>query len=192
MDIMVAICLLTLSLPFFVGLVLLLAIVNQGTPFFTQIRPGRHLAPFKVIKFKTMKVAFDNSGQLLPDEQRLTRIGKWIRSTSLDEIPQLLNVLVGHMSLVGPRPLLMEYIPLYTKDQIRRHNVRPGITGWAQINGRNAISWNQKFVYDCWYVDNFSFGLDIRVLATTLVKVFKAEGITGKGVVTAEKFNGFN
>lgn len=173
-------------------LTILLAWVNKGTPFFVQQRPGKNLKTFKVIKFKTMKDMVNSKGEQLPDEQRLTGIGKWIRTTSLDEIPQLISVIKGDMSLVGPRPLLMEYIPLYSVEQARRHEVKPGITGWAQINGRNAISWQQKFMYDCWYVDNLSFILDLKILFITVIKVYRAEGISGARVVTAEKFNGHN
>lgn len=179
-------------LPFFIVLTILLSIANKGTPFFFQKRPGRNGKPFYVIKFKTMRDAFDALGNELPDDQRLTGIGKWVRSTSLDEIPQLISVLKGDMSLVGPRPLLMEYVTLYSEEQKQRHEVRPGITGWAQINGRNAISWKQKFEYDVWYVKNISFQLDLKILWTTIIKVFKAEGISGQGVATAEKFNGTN
>lgn len=181
-----------LLLPFFVVLTVLLFVTNRGTSFFIQERPGKNLKPFFVIKFKTMRDAFDEQGNELSDEQRLTWVGKWVRATSLDEIPQLLSVIKGDMSLVGPRPLLMEYVTLYSKEQIRRHEVKPGITGWAQVNGRNTISWRQKFEYDVWYVDNISFGLDLKILLTTVIKVFKAEGISGEGVATAEKFNGTN
>jgi lipopolysaccharide/colanic/teichoic acid biosynthesis glycosyltransferase len=173
-------------------LTLLLAVANKGTPFFMQQRPGKNLKTFHVIKFKTMRDAFDAKGEQLPDDHRLTTVGKWVRSTSLDEIPQLISVIKGDMSIVGPRPLLMEYVTLYSKEQIKRHEVKPGITGWAQINGRNAISWKQKFDYDVWYVKNISFGLDLKILLITIIKVFKAEGISGKGVLTAEKFNGSN
>lgn len=145
-----------------------------------------------MIKFKTMNDERNDKGDLLPDEVRLTLIGKFVRKTSLDEIPQLINVIRGNMSLVGPRPLLTEYIALYSQEQKRRHEVRPGITGWAQINGRNAISWKEKFQYDVWYVDNISFALDIKILLMTLWKVLKAEGISGKGVATSEKFDGKN
>ncbi|HOO11069.1 MAG TPA: sugar transferase, partial [Cyclobacteriaceae bacterium] len=144
------------------------------------------------IKFKTMKDAFDANGGPLPDDQRLTRLGKWVRATSLDEIPQLISVMKGDMSLVGPRPLLMEYVTLYSEEQKQRHEVKPGITGWAQVNGRNTISWKQKFEYDVWYVKNVSFGLDLKILLITLIKVFKAEGISGEGVATVEKFDGTN
>lgn len=178
--------------PVFVLLVLLLALANQGNPFFTQTRPGRFCKPFKVIKFKTMNDKRDTGGTLLPDEERLTSIGKLVRKSSLDEIPQLINVIKGDMSLIGPRPLLMEYIPLYSAAESRRHEVRPGITGWAQVNGRNTISWKQKFQYDIEYVDNISLWLDVKIIFITVLKIFKAEGISGRGVATAEKFNGTN
>ena len=139
-----------------------------------------------------MKDAFDANGGPLPEDQRLTRLGKWVRATSLDEIPQLISVMKGDMSLVGPRPLLMEYVTLYSEEQKQRHEVKPGITGWAQVNGRNTISWKQKFEYDVWYVKNVSFGLDLKILLITLIKVFKAEGISGEGVATVEKFDGTN
>ncbi len=178
--------------PFFLVLTILLWLSNKGSPFFTQQRPGKNGKTFKVIKFKTMNDHRDASGNLLPDEIRLTRVGKFVRKTSLDEIPQLLNVISGDMSLIGPRPLLMEYLPLYTEEQRRRHAVRPGITGWAQINGRNAIGWEEKFDLDVWYVDHLSFWLDVKIVLITLIIVFKSEGISGRGVVTSEKFNGRN
>ena len=178
--------------PFFILLVVILGVVNKGNPFFFQKRPGKNLKPFYAIKFKTMKDAFGANGEQLPDDQRLTRLGKWVRATSLDEIPQLISVMKGDMSLVGPRPLLMEYVTLYSEEQKQRHEVKPGITGWAQVNGRNAISWKQKFEYDVWYVKNVSFGLDLKILLITLIKVFKAEGISGEGVATVEKFDGAN
>lgn len=178
--------------PFFILLVVILGVVNKGNPFFFQKRPGKNLKPFYAIKFKTMKDAFDANGGPLPDDQRLTRLGKWVRATSLDEIPQLISVMKGDMSLVGPRPLLMEYVTLYSEEQKQRHEVKPGITGWAQVNGRNTISWKQKFEYDVWYVKNVSFGLDLKILLITLIKVFKAEGISGEGVATVEKFDGTN
>lgn len=192
MDFVLALIGFCVLLPFFIILTILLATANKGTPFFVQQRPGKNGKTFYVIKFKTMRDALDTRGEQLPDDQRLTRIGKWVRSTSLDEIPQLISVIKGDMSLVGPRPLLMEYATLYSTAQKQRHEVKPGITGWAQINGRNAISWKQKFEYDVWYVKNLSFGLDLKILLITLIKVFKAEGISGKGVLTAEKFNGTN
>jgi lipopolysaccharide/colanic/teichoic acid biosynthesis glycosyltransferase len=164
--------------------------VNHGKPFFFQLRPGLNGAIFKIVKFKTMNDKKDTLGNLLPDEQRLTKIGKFVRKTSLDEIPQLLNVIKGEMSLVGPRPLLPEYLPLYDANQARRHEVKPGITGWAQVNGRNAISWQQKFEYDVWYVDNISFLLDVKIVVLTIKKVFISEGINSQGQVTTEAFKG--
>ena len=163
---------------------------NNGKPFFFQARPGLYGKIFKVIKFKTMNDRKDKSGNLLPDDKRLTGIGAFIRKTSLDEIPQLLNVIKGDMSLIGPRPLLTEYLPLYDKVQIRRHEVKPGITGWAQVNGRNAISWEKKFEYDVWYVDHLSFLLDVKILFLTLQKVFKSEGISSATAATMERFTG--
>lgn len=179
-------------LPVFLILTVLLWFSNNGTVFYTQLRPGKACKPFRVVKFKTMNDARDASGNLLPDDQRLTGIGQIVRSTSLDEIPQLLNVITGDMSLIGPRPLLMEYVSIYSAEQRRRHEVRPGITGWAQINGRNTISWREKFELDVWYVDNLSFFLDVKIVLITLVKVIRAEGISGRGVATAERFTGNN
>jgi lipopolysaccharide/colanic/teichoic acid biosynthesis glycosyltransferase len=162
-----------------------------GSPvLFRQTRPGLHGRPFELVKFRTMRDVFDSRGQPLPDRDRLTRLGSWLRSTSLDELPELLNVLRGEMSLVGPRPLLMEYLPLYTPEQARRHEVRPGITGWAQINGRNSLSWEDKFDLDLWYVDHRTFQLDLRILFLTLKKVVAREGITQADHATAEKFRG--
>ena len=155
-----------------------------------QERPGKDEKIFKMIKFKTMNDKRDENGNLLPDSERLTTIGRWIRSLSLDEISQLINVLKGDMSLVGPRPLLVEYLPLYNETQRRRHEVRPGITGWAQVNGRNAISWEQKFDYDVWYVDHVSLSLDIKILMRTIRKVFQREGISSGTYVTMEPFSG--
>lgn len=169
---------------------LALAIANQGKPFFLQQRPGKHEKIFTIIKFKTMNDKKDIHGNLLSDAERLTAVGAFVRKTSLDELPQLINVLKGDMSLVGPRPLLVQYLPLYNAEQKKRHDVRPGITGWAQINGRNAISWDQKFAYDVWYVDNCSFSLDIKIVALTLKKVFVREGISQEGQVTMEAFKG--
>ena len=160
--------------------------------FFFQERPGRNGKNFRVIKFKTMTDERDHNGVLLSDEKRLTRIGRVVRSTSLDELPQLINVLKGDMSLIGPRPLLVQYLPLYNKRQARRHEVRPGITGWAQVNGRNAISWQQKFEYDVWYVDHISLGLDVRILFLTIKKVLVREGITSSTSSTMELFTGNN
>lgn len=163
---------------------------NQGRPFFFQLRPGLNGKIFKIVKFKTMNDQKDAQGNLLSDEHRLTKIGMFVRKTSLDELPQLWNVIKGDMSLIGPRPLLPEYMPLYDAIQSRRHNVKPGITGWAQINGRNAISWQQKFEYDVWYLEHLSFGLDIKILFLTLKKVFYREGINSRGQVTTEAFKG--
>ncbi len=168
----------------------LLFFANQGKPFFFQKRPGRGERIFRIVKFKTMNDRRDAQGQLLPDADRLTAIGSFVRKTSLDEIPQLINVLKGDMSLIGPRPLLVQYLPLYNEEQKRRHDVRPGITGWAQVNGRNAISWHQKFAYDVWYVDNISFGLDLKILFLTVKKVFVREGISADGQATMEVFRG--
>ncbi|HET8886983.1 MAG TPA: sugar transferase [Salinimicrobium sp.] len=176
--------------PIFLIVWIALSIANQGKPFFFQARPGKNEEIFKVIKFKTMNDKKDKSGNLLPDAKRLTAIGKFVRKTSLDEIPQLLNVLKGEMSLVGPRPLLVEYLPLYDEEQKKRHHVRPGITGWAQVNGRNAISWKQKFEYDVWYVEHISFVLDVKIIFKTIQKVFKSEGINALGQATTERFNG--
>ena len=179
-------------IPIFISILLFLAIVNKGKPIFLQQRPGKNEKIFKIIKFKTMNDKRDKDGNLLPDAKRLTAIGRFVRKTSLDEIPQLLNVIKGDMSLVGPRPLLVEYLPLYSKEQARRHEVRPGITGWSQINGRNAISWQQKFEYDVWYVDHISFYLDMRILLKTISKVIKKDGISSKTDATMEKFKGNN
>lgn len=179
--------------PFFLLITALLAYKNKGSgAFFFQQRPGKDGKIFKVVKFKTMTDERDRDGNLLPDDKRLTKVGKFVRSTSLDEIPQLINVIKGDMSLVGPRPLLVQYLPLYSKEQARRHEVRPGITGWAQVNGRNAISWKQKFEYDVWYVDNMSFWLDVKILFLTVKKVFVREGISSQTSVTMEVFNGNN
>jgi len=172
-------------------LLMLLVRFKLGSPiFFTQVRPGLNGKPFTMYKFRTMKDERDAEGNLLPDAQRLTSFGKFLRSTSLDELPELINVLKGDMSLVGPRPLLMEYLPLYTSEQARRHEVRPGITGWAQVNGRNAISWEEKFKLDVWYVDNQSFWLDIKILLMTVGKVLKRDGISAEGEATMQKFRG--
>lgn len=164
---------------------------NAGSPvIFKQVRPGLHGRPFTLYKFRTMTDARDENGRLLPDEQRLTKFGRFLRSTSLDELPELFNVLKGDMSLVGPRPLLMEYLPLYTPEQARRHEVRPGITGWAQVNGRNAISWEEKFKYDVWYVDNWSLWLDLKILFMTIVAVLRRNGISAEGHATMPVFRG--
>lgn len=166
---------------------------NKGAgAFFFQERPGKNGKIFKVVKFKTMTDERGVDGELLPDAQRLTKVGRFVRSTSIDELPQLWNVFKGDMSLIGPRPLLVKYLPLYSKEQARRHEVRPGITGWAQCHGRNAISWTKKFELDVWYVDNISFLTDCKVILTTIQKVLKREGISAEGQVTIEPFNGNN
>lgn len=172
-------------------LLMLLIRIKLGTPiFFIQTRPGLRGKPFSMVKFRTMIDVRDAAGDLLPDAERLTVFGKFLRSTSLDELPELWNVLKGDMSLVGPRPLLMEYLPLYTPEQARRHEVRPGITGWAQVNGRNALSWEEKFKLDIWYVDNQSFWLDVKILFLTVKKVLMRDGINQEGSATMEKFRG--
>lgn len=192
-DILLSLVGLLLSSPVLLLVILFLYLANRPAGiFFLQARPGRHGKIFKVIKFKTMNDNRDLSGNLLPDEVRLTKIGRFIRSTSLDELPQLINVLKGDMSLIGPRPLLVQYLPLYSKEQARRHDVRPGITGWAQVNGRNTIGWNEKFELDVWYVNHVSFWLDVKILFLTLKKVFKREGINQDGSATMPAFNGNN
>ena len=183
------VALLVLS-PVFIVTTFALYIANNRKPLFFQLRPGKNGRIFKVVKFKTMTDERDYKGNLLPDADRMTKIGKFVRSTSIDELPQLLNVLKGDMSLIGPRPLLVQYLPLYSKEQSRRHNVRPGITGWAQVNGRNAISWQQKFEYDVWYVENMSLFLDLKIFYLTIKKVFIREGINSKSSVTTEAFKG--
>ena len=189
-DILVSFFGIILLTPIFL-LVAFLIRKNLGSPvIFSQIRPGIDGKPFKMYKFRSMKNAIDTSGNPLPDAERLTPFGQKLRSTSLDELPELWNVLKGDMSLVGPRPLLMEYLPLYDKEQYRRHEMRPGITGWAQINGRNAISWEDKFKLDVWYVDNQSLKLDLKILLLTIKKVFIKEGISSSGEVTTSKFTG--
>lgn len=165
---------------------------NGAGAFFTQDRPGKDGKIFKVIKYKTMTDARDADGNLLPDKDRMTKVGKFVRSTSIDELPQLFNVLKGDMAIIGPRPLLPQYLSLYSKEQARRHEVRPGITGWAQVNGRNAISWTRKFELDVWYVDHCSFFLDVKIILLTIKKVFIREGISQEGQATMEYFNGKN
>jgi lipopolysaccharide/colanic/teichoic acid biosynthesis glycosyltransferase len=189
-DFIVSVLIFTIIFPFFLLLVLMLAVVNKGSPFFFQVRPGKNFKKFKVIKLKTMNDKRGMDGKLLPDSVRVTRIGKFIRASSLDEIPQLINVIKGDMSLIGPRPLLVQYVPLYNKRQARRQEIRPGITGWAQVNGRNAISWNDKFEYDVWYVDNYSFSLDLKIIWKTFKKVLYKEGINSSNDVTMEPFKG--
>lgn len=176
--------------PVFVIVMVGLFFANDGKPFFFQLRPGKDGKIFKIIKFKTMNDRKDTEGNLLPDADRLTKIGSFVRKTSLDEIPQLLNVIKGDMSLIGPRPLLPHYLELYNDFQRRRNEVKPGITGWAQVNGRNSISWEKKFEYDVWYVDNVSFLLDIKIIFLTILKVVKSEGINEQGQATSEEFKG--
>ncbi|MGV7105381.1 sugar transferase [Flavobacterium sp. U410] len=190
LDFILAVIGFMLLLPIFSVVTVFLIFANQGKPFFFQLRPGRNEKIFKIIKFKTMNDKKDKEGNLLPDADRLTRVGQFVRKTSLDEIPQLLNVIKGDMSIIGPRPLLVQYLPLYDENQKRRHEVRPGITGLAQINGRNAISWKEKFEYDVEYVDNLSFILDIKIIIFTLKKVLKREGISQEGQATMEYFKG--
>lgn len=190
LDFIVSLIVFSLLLPLFILVTVLLYIANQGSPFFVQPRPGKNGRIFKLVKFKTMNDKKDAAGNLLSDAERLTAIGKFIRKTSLDEIPQLINVIKGEMSLIGPRPLLVEYLPLYNDIQKRRHDVRPGITGWAQVNGRNAIGWQQKFELDVWYVDHVSFTLDCKIAFFTIMKVAKSEGVSQTGHVTMTKFQG--
>lgn len=190
MDFSVALAMLAVLLVPLLALMALLAAANRGTPFFRQTRPGLHGKLFRIVKFKTMTDETDERGVLLPDERRLTRVGRLVRSLSLDELPQLFNVLAGQMSFIGPRPLLAEYLPLYSAEQARRHDVRPGITGWAQVNGRNSISWERKFELDVWYVDHLSFLLDMRIIFLTLAKVVQRQGISAEGSATMEKFTG--
>lgn len=189
-DFSIALIGFVLLLPIFLIVWVLLLLANQGKPFFFQKRPGKGEKIFSIIKFRTMNDRKDANGQLLPDEVRLTKVGSFVRKTSLDEIPQLLNVLKGDMSLIGPRPLLVEYLPLYNEEQRKRHLVKPGITGWAQVNGRNAIEWTEKFKLDVYYVENLSFGLDAKIFLNTFKKVFKSEGINKEGQATTVKFEG--
>jgi len=191
-DFLAAFFALLLISPIFILVTICLFIANNGKPFFFQERPGMNERVFKIIKFKSMNDKKGDDGKLLPDADRLTPVGSFVRKTSLDELPQLINVLKGDMSLIGPRPLRTYYLPLYNQEQKRRHDVRPGITGWAQVNGRNAISWTKKFEYDVWYVEHVSFGLDIKIILMTIKKVFKREGISKDGHVTTEAFNGHN
>lgn len=180
---------LILTSPVLLAVSVLLIIANHGSPFFYQFRPGKNGKLFRIIKFKTMNDKRDKNGKLLPDIERIYPIGKLIRSTSIDELPQMINILLGHMSFVGPRPLLKEYLPLYTTEQTRRHEVRPGITGWAQVNGRNAISWMKKFEHDIWYVDHISFKLDIKIMWITLQKVIIRDGINSDKNITMIPFD---
>lgn len=189
-DFAVALTLLTLLLPLFLIISLLLFITNRGQVFFIQKRPGYKEKIFRIIKFKTMRDAFDADGKPLPDDMRLTPVGRFVRKSSLDEIPQLINVIKGDMSFVGPRPLLVQYLPLYNEWQHRRHDVKPGITGWAQVNGRNNISWDEKFKLDLYYVENQSFFLDLKILWLTVVKVLQGSGVSKKGFATTDYFTG--
>ena len=192
-DFIIALCVLAIIWPILAVIALWLHFANKGAgTFFLQERPGKNGKIFKVIKFKTMTDERDASGDLLPDEQRLTKVGKFVRSTSIDELPQLFNVLKGDMALIGPRPLLPQYLPLYSKEQARRHEVRPGITGWAQCHGRNAISWTKKFELDVWYVDHCSFLLDLKIIFLTIKKVLVREGISSETSATMEPFTGNN
>ncbi len=191
-DFLSAFILLVLISPVVVGVIILLLFANKGSVFFLQLRPGFYAKPFRIIKFKTMRDSFDDDGNPLPDEIRLTKVGKWVRSASLDELLQLINVVKGDMSMVGPRPLLMQYLERYSPEQARRHEVRPGITGWAQVNGRNAISWEEKFSLDVEYVDRQSFWLDVKILWMTVVNVLQRKGISADGHVTMEEFKGTN
>lgn len=192
LDFIIALSVLFALLPVIIVVAVLIRFKLGSPIFFTQDRPGLHGQVFKMMKFRTMLDGKDKQGNLLPDNERMTRFGSFLRSTSLDELPGLFNVLIGDMSLVGPRPLLVQYLPLYNTEQARRHSVRPGITGWAQINGRNAISWDNKFALDVWYVDNQSFWLDFKILLLTVKKVFVREGISADGHVTIEPFKGSN
>ncbi len=192
-DFCIALVALICLSPILLILIIFLHFANKGAGvFFTQERPGKNAKIFRVVKFKTMTDERDADGKLLPDKDRLTKVGRIVRTTSLDELPQLFNVLKGDMALIGPRPLLVKYLPLYTPEQMRRHEVRPGITGWAQVNGRNAITHTKKFEYDVWYVDHLSFWLDCKILLLTIKKVFVREGISTAGEATAETFNGHN
>jgi lipopolysaccharide/colanic/teichoic acid biosynthesis glycosyltransferase len=191
-DVLVSAAALVALLPVIV-VVALLVHRRLGSPvLFRQTRPGKGGKPFQMVKFRTMLDALDAQGNLLPDSERMTPLGQFLRTTSLDELPELWNVLKGDMSLVGPRPLLMEYLPLYSKEQYRRHDVRPGVTGWAQVNGRNSISWDEKFKLDVWYVNNQSLWLDLKILFLTVKKVLVRDGISGEGEVTMSKFTGSN
>lgn len=193
LDFVIVLCVLAVIWPILLLITLWLHFANKGAgAFFTQERPGRNGKIFKVIKFKTMTDERDADGNLLPDAERLTPVGRFVRSTSIDELPQLINVLKGDMALIGPRPLLVQYLPLYSKEQARRHEVRPGITGWAQCHGRNSISWTEKFKLDVWYVDHCSFLLDLKIFLLTIRKVFVREGISSDTSATMEPFTGNN
>lgn len=192
LDIGLTLVTMTILVPVYGGLSMLVWITLGRPILFKQHRPGRHGRPFMLYKFRTMSNSREANGQLRPDAERLTRLGIFLRSASLDELPELLNVLKGEMSLVGPRPLLMQYLERYTPEQARRHEVRPGLTGWAQVNGRNTLTWEQKFALDVWYVDHVSFGLDVKIMALTLAKILKREGINQPGEATAQEFMGID
>lgn len=189
-DIIISLAGLIVAFPILLLSAILLFFNNKGNAFFIQKRPGLHGKPFNIIKFKTMNDQKDEKGELLPDHARLTSLGSFIRKTSLDELPQLINVLKGDISLIGPRPLLMEYLPLYSIEQARRHEVRPGITGWAQVNGRNTLTWEKKFAYDVYYVDHLSLRMDLKIFFLTIYKILKSEGISSATNITMEKFSG--
>jgi len=189
-DFVLASLLFLVSLPVFIPITILLFFANKGKPFFYQLRPGKGERVFKIVKFRSMNDKRDAQGELLPDEERITKVGAFVRKTSLDELPQLINVIKGEMSFVGPRPLLVSYLPLYNAVQKRRHDVKPGITGWAQVNGRNALSWEEKFKYDVWYVDHLSLGMDMQILFKTVGKVINRDGISSETSATMEKFEG--
>jgi len=189
-DIVVSASALIILAPVLAGVALMVRSTMGSPVLFRQLRPGLNRRPFEIIKFRTMRDAFGRDGNPLPDGERLTPSGRWLRATSLDEFPELWNVLKGEMSLVGPRPLLMEYVPLYSAEQARRHDVRPGVTGWAQVNGRNAISWARKFELDVWYVDHRNFWLDLRIIVMTVDRIFRRHGVSAPGSATAEKFEG--
>jgi undecaprenyl phosphate N,N'-diacetylbacillosamine 1-phosphate transferase len=192
LDILGALLGLTVLSPIFISVILILFIQNKGKVFYFQERPGMHQKPFNIIKFKTMTDEKDADGKLLPDVKRITWVGNIIRKLSFDELPQLINILKGDMSLVGPRPLLFKYIPLYSKEQLRRHEVRPGGTGWAQINGRNSISWTRKFELDIEYVDNVTFWFDVKIFFLSIYKIFKREGVNQSEERPMQPFNGYN
>jgi lipopolysaccharide/colanic/teichoic acid biosynthesis glycosyltransferase len=189
-DFLSAFILLLILSPFILVTMLVLLVANKGSIFFIQQRPGLNAKPFNIIKFKTMRDAYDQHGNPLPDHIRITKAGKFIRSASLDELLQLINVLKGDMSMIGPRPLLMKYLPLYSKEQSRRHEVKPGISGWAQVNGRNAISWEEKFKLDVYYVQHHSFSLDLKILFLTIINILQRKGISAEGQATIEEFRG--
>lgn len=190
LDFLLSLSAILLLSPVLLVLTVLGAIKMKGNPFFTQLRPGRNEKIFRLIKFRTMTCEKDATGKLLPDEQRLTKYGKFLRSTSMDELPELFNILLGQMSIVGPRPLLVKYLPLYNAQQRHRHDVRPGLTGWAQVNGRNAISWEDKFRLDVEYVNGISFAMDVKIVFATVGKIFKREGISSDTSATMEEFKG--